>query len=482
MSISIVWFRQDLRLNNNLAVERAIQNSSKVIFLFIVDKNEHSFSLGGASKWWLQKSLLSLDKELRKRGTRLILKSGCPEEILIKTCRQYKISTIFWNRVYDEFALKEEPALVQRLNSQCIKTEIEHSNLLFEPWEIKSKSDSIYKVFTPFARALEEKNAHTKYTSSPIPNNLGSYDLPSVESEQIMHLKLYSAHPNWAIEFENIWEPGEKGAKRQWQNFLKFNLENYNRDRNFPSKTSTSCISPYLHFGEISIKEIFSSLPADQDTIKKEFYWREFSHHLLYYFPQMSKVPLKNLFNYFPWSNNMEHFKTWKQGLTGIPIIDAGMRQLYSIGWMHNRVRMLVASFLVKNLLIPWQWGAQWFWDTLVDADLANNSMNWQWVAGCGVDSAPYFRIFNPILQSKRFDQKGDYIKKWVPELFHLDYHYIHEPWLAEKKTLKNANIILDKTYPLPMIDINSSRKKALALHQSLVNQFRNQMRSSRNN
>lgn len=473
MSISIVWFRQDLRLNNNLAVKRAIQNSSKIIFLFLFDKNQHAFSMGGASKWWLQKSLLSLDKALRKRGTKLTLKSGSPTEILIEICRQYKISTVYWTRSYDEFAIKEEESLIKRLNSESINTEIEHSNLLFEPWEIQSKLNSVYKVFTPFSHALEAQMDHIKHSSSPISNNLAPYDLPSIESEQLKSLKLYTAHPDWAVEFEKVWEPGEDGAKKKWQNFLESNLENYSKDRNFPAKMSTSCISPYLHFGEITINEIFLSLPPEQEIIKKEFYWREFSHHLLYHFPQMIKDPLKTIFYDFPWSNNKMHFKSWQQGLTGIPIIDAGMRQLYSIGWMHNRVRMLVASFLVKNLLIPWQWGAQWFWDTLVDADLANNSMNWQWVAGSGVDAAPYFRIFNPILQSKRFDKKGEYIKKWVPELSHLDYQYIHEPWLAEKKILTNAKIVLDKTYPLPIIDLNASRKKALALHRALVNQFR---------
>lgn len=471
MSTSIVWFRQDLRLNNNLALKRAIQNSRKVIFLYLLDKNQHTFSIGSASKWWLQKSLISLDNELRKRGSQLILKIGSPIEILLEICRQYKISTVYWNHTYDEFALREETKLIKRLNSEGIQTEVEHSNLLVEPWEVQSKSSSPYKVFTPFTYALEAILARSKLTSATISGNLSSYHLPSVTSEQIKSMNLYSANPDWAVEFDKVWDPGEQGAKRQWQHFLRFNLKNYSNNRDFPSKISTSCISPYLHFGEICITEIFRSLSPEHDVLKKEFYWREFAHHLLYHFPQMIQDPLKSLFEHFPWSYNKEHFRIWQQGLTGIPIIDAGMRQLYTIGWMHNRIRMLVGSFLVKNLLIPWQWGAHWFWDTLVDADLANNSMNWQWVAGCGVDAAPYFRIFNPVLQSKRFDQKGEYIKKWVPELSQMDHRHIHEPWLAEKKILDKAGVILDKTYPLPIVDLNTTRKRALSLHRTLVNQ-----------
>ena len=463
----LLWFRIDLRLSDNPALQNATNLNRPIIPIYIHDDEDAlQRKLGSASKWWLYHSLKTLSFELKGFGSRLLYFNGKAEKIIQQIIKETKSDTVIWNRRYEPWAIKRDTLIKNQLNNQGIKVASFNSNLLFEPWEIKSKTGNPLKVFTPYKNALLLKDRNSRIIDKP-KKILSPKLWPA--SQNLNDLKLLD-NRNWSTKFEKIWKPGNKEAKLKLDFFIKNRISNYDTDRNIPGLEGTSKLSPHLRFGEISPKEIINIINFNEskhhlkslETFKSEIIWREFSHNLLWYFPEIHKKSIKRKFENFKWNFNNKNFDLWTKGLTGYPIVDAGMRELWSTGWMHNRVRMITASFLTKHLLLPWQLGESWFWNTLIDADPASNPSGWQWVSGCGADAAPYFRIFNPILQGQKFDPKGVYIKKFLPELKMLSPKFIHEPWKADSAILKNSDINLGETYPLPIVDHQFARKRAL--------------------
>ena len=466
---TIVWFRQDLRLVDNPALTAAIECGGPVIPVFIWSPNEEGdWKPGTAGRWWLHESLASLDKSLRAHNSRLIVRSGDSLKILKDLIVETNAGFVVWSRRYEPAIIGRDTKIKTALTEMGCKVESFNSTLLFEPWKLKTKSGDPYKVFTPFWKAALGLNQ--VLTLSPEPTKIPS---PSKwpNTDDIVDLFKESAQSK---TYSDIWQPGEIGAKQALDEFVKGHLLDYPEARDVPAASGTSRLSAHLHFGEISSREIWQRVSvsaAEQsktgifrsaEIYLKEIGWREFAYHLLFHFPQTVDEPLRPEFAKMKWSNDQRALERWKNGLTGYPIVDSGMRELLATGWMHNRARMIVSSFLVKDLLLPWQEGAKWFWDRLVDADLANNTLGWQWSAGCGADAAPYFRIFNPITQSEKFDPDGTYIRKWIPEIAKLDKKWIHQPSEAPQAVLKDAGIKLDSTYPNPIVDHSIARKAAL--------------------
>lgn len=459
-SLAIMWFRKDLRLYDNPAFTQSAKGP--VIPLFILDDKD-PYSQGSASKWWLYKSLTSLQKALNAYGLKLVLRRGDPLKILQEIISSHKVSRLYWNRCYDPYAIERDKKIKEFFKPQ-IECESFNASLLSEPWTLKTRGGAPYQVFTPYWNALKDLGSFCK--PLPLPLAIKGHDEP-VASDILESWNLRPTYPDWSQGFEKAWIPGEDEAQKKLSLFLENTIHTYHKSRDLPGQAGTSQMSPHLHWGEISARQIWHAAlnrePSEgMWTFLREIAWREFSYYTLYYFPDLPSQPLRKSFTSFPWVDDKEALQTWQKGMTGYPIIDAGMRQLWSIGWMHNRVRMITASFLIKNLLISWKEGAAWFYDTLVDADLANNSMNWQWVAGCGVDAAPYFRIFNPMLQGQKFDSEGKYIRRWVPELRLLPDKYIHNPWEAPVNILESAKVRLGRTYPYPIVDHKKSRVRAL--------------------
>ena len=420
---TLLWFRQDLRLADNPALSAALQRRSPVIPVFIwAPEEEGDWPPGAASRWWLHRSLASLNTELEKRGSRLIIRRGPTVAALSSLAAESAASAVLWNRRYEPAAVARDREVKSKLRERGVIAESFNGSLLFEPWTIHNSSEQPFRVFTPFWRACLNKPLAPACEDAP-------QCVPSPEKwPHSLALSELSLEPavDWAGEFRHVWQPGESGARSQLQRFLRETLAEYPVNRDKPGLAGTSRLSPHLHFGEISPGEIQRAIlgmanghHAACEAYLRQLGWREFAYHLLYHNPESPHQALRPEFAAFPWRMHPKHFKAWKRGKTGYPLVDAGMRELWHTGWMHNRVRMVAASFLVKHLLIDWQAGAEWFWDTLVDADLANNTLGWQWVAGCGADAAPYFRIFNPAIQAEKFDPGGGYIRHWVPELQH---------------------------------------------------------------
>lgn len=466
MTIAIVWFRQDLRLLDNPAFEKACSEHQYVIPLYIYD--EKNSVLGEAQAWWLHHSLLAFKKDLKCKGLTLVLRKGNPLQIILELIKQCSIDAVYWNRCYDISSIKRDKTIKATLIDQETMVQSFNGSLLLEPWTIKNKQGNYFKVFTPYWNACKPLlSFQTTKTSINNPQNINA------ASDDIDDWKLLPTR-DWAARFTEFWTPGEIGAQHKLTEFVNFNLNHYKVDRDFPNKLVTSRLSPHLHFGEISPSSILEAIElakldpvcnlSSADNFISELGWREFSYYLLYHFPRLPYDNFKSEFNAFPWNNDKYLLSCWQKGITGYPIVDAGMRELWITGTMHNRVRMIVASFLTKGLLIDWRLGAQWFLDTLLDADLANNSVSWQWVAGCGADAAPYFRIFNPVLQSQKFDAEGDYIRRWVPELAGLDKSRIHAPWEAPN----SASIYTATKYPRPIIEHQEARARALACYKEL--------------
>lgn len=451
----IVLFRQDLRLNDNPALTYACQTGLPIIPLFILDdETPGQWKMGGASRWWLHHSLQALGKDLNALGSELFIRRGETLGVLKSLIQQHKACAIYWNRNYEPHAIGLEKRISELLpHSRNFK-----ASLLFEPWEIFNKQNQTFKVFTPFwKRCLELES--TIDLPLPVPSSIPTYN---IHSEPLETLKLLPSPHDWAAGMRKTWKIGEKAARGKLEHFIDHSLGSYHVDRDVPSVDGTSLLSPHLHFGEISPRQIYhaTKLLADRHKFVAELGWREFSYYELFHFPDLPEQSWRPEFSRFPWEENPDLLKKWQRGQTGYPIVDAGMRQLWKTGWMHNRVRMIVASFLVKDLFIPWQEGAKWFWDTLVDADLASNSASWQWVAGCGFDAAPFFRIFNPTLQGEKFDPEGVYIKRWVPELAHVPKACIHTPWkMGQDFTF---------SYVKPIVDHEKARKKALEAFSAL--------------
>lgn len=452
----IVLFRQDLRLKDHPALTYACKTGQPIIPLYILDDGTPGkWKMGGASRWWLHHSLLSLSHRFQERGSQLFLYRGDTVEILSDLIQKHQAAAIFWNRCYEPYSLQLE----QKLKNLLPASQSFNGSLLFEPWEILNKQHQPFKVFTPFWTQCREVES----IDDPLPEP-DRINTKSIESDLLDSWNLLPKHPDWSEGLRKNWDVGEKAAHAALEHFINQSLQTYDHDRDIPALDSTSSLSPHLHFGEISPRQVFhraKNIPKS-DKFLSQLGWREFSYYQLYHFPQLSEQPWRPEFSRFPWEENPIFLQRWQKGETGYPIVDAGMRQLWKTGWMHNRVRMICASFLVKDLFLPWQEGAEWFWDTLVDADLANNSASWQWVAGCGFDAAPFFRIFNPTLQGEKFDPDGLYIKRWIPELAKVPISFIHEPWKA------GADLKLG--YPNPIVDHNQSRKRALEAFKKIKN------------
>lgn len=379
---------------------------------------------------------------------------------------------VFWNRLYEPWAMKRDSAIKSDLKERGIEVDSFPGNLGFEPWTIKTKDDGPYRVYSPFMKAC--LNAPTPLSPLPVPESISvSTEMPP--SDDLNDWGLLPAKPDWTGGLRENWTPGEAGALIRFEGFVDEGLDGYAEGRNYPDRPNVSRLSPHLHFGEISVRQIWKKLYFLEDQgarsvgkFRAEIIWREFAHHLLFHYPDLPEKNWKAQFDGFPWREDKEALKAWQKGTTGYPLVDAGMRELWHTGYMHNRVRMVVASFLVKHLLIHWKRGEEWFRDTLVDADLANNSASWQWVAGSGADAAPYFRIFNPVKQGQDYDPKGNYIRRWLPELAELSDKDLHEPWNASVAALKGAGVVLGDTYPERIVEHAMARKRALDAYQEI--------------
>lgn len=466
----LFWFRHNLRLKDNPALAYAVQQKRPIVFVFI-DDDINLRPYGGASRWWLNKSLPLLNRSLAEIGSQLFTFQGDSTEILLKLVEISGATQIIAQRQFEPDARTLESKIIKSCEKLGCEVSLFDGYLLADPDTVKSKTGTPYKVFTPFWKECSQR----LHISKPIPAPKKIVTDSALENK-IAKLKPFKAVKfsdpiGWSEKLENYWNPGEESAHEHLQNFLSSAIGNYAEGRDVPSSESTSKLSPYLHFGEISPNTVLYEVnrrknEKDSDhakSFKSEVGWREFNHHLLWHWPNLAKQPFQPKFKAFPWRKKTNKVKQWEKGLTGIPIVDAGMRELWETGWMHNRVRMIVASLLVKNMMFDWKLGEKWFWDTLVDANMANNGGGWQWVAGCGADAAPYFRIFNPVTQAERFDKQARYIKHWVPELANLPDKIALAPWQSSVEVLRSYQFTLGKDYPEPIVDLKKSRQEALA-------------------
>lgn len=464
---ALVWFRNDLRIADNPALYAAAASSAPIIALYILEETDCWRPRGAAWRWWLAGSLRNLAENLSKRGVPLVLRRGDPRKIIEEIARDTKFSAAYWSRRYEAAEAKLDNEIEQHLLARDCAVETFNASLLNEPWSIVSKAGGPFRVFTPYLKASRER-------SSPRAVVLDVHQMTSArspKSEALEDWKLEPSKPDWAADIRASWIRGEDGAKERLNDFLKDGLQDYAEHRDRPDIDGTSRLSPYLAHGEISPHQIVAAFPADgllSERLRTELGWREFSYHLLHHYPGLARENVQRRFDKFPWLDDDVALQRWQSGLTGYPIVDAGMRQLWRTGWMHNRVRMICASFLTKHLLLDWRQGEAWFWDTLVDADPANNAANWQWVAGSGADAAPYFRIFNPVLQGEKFDPDGSYVRNWIPEIAALPGSIIHRPWEASPLELAAAGVTLGKTYPAPIVDHKQARERALHAFQTV--------------
>ena len=461
---TIHWFRHDLRLADNPALQAAASGGRLVCLYILDDAAAGPYAPGGASRWWLHKSLEKLTASLHRLGGRLLLARGDTATILKAVARAYHAEEIHCNRVHEPWATRLEQTVQQQLGTD-IRLQVHEAQLLSDPARVLNGNGEPFKVFTPFYKHLQR--THTP--AEPV----GPLDKPEFRSvdriDALDDWQLLPGQPDWAAGFPEHWSPGEAGAEDSLERFLGQPVTRYADGRDVPATPGTSRLSPHLHFGEISpariwhaTSNIMAARAADTvggEAFLRELVWREFSYYLLHYYPDMAEKPLRPQYAAFPWQADPQLLQRWQQGMTGYPLVDAGMRQLWQTGWMHNRVRMVVASFLIKHLLQPWQAGFSWFYETLVDADLANNAASWQWVAGCGADASPWFRIFNPVLQGKKFDPDGVYIRRWVPELEGLDAKTVHEPWLLAQQP---------GGYPDRAVNHAEARQRALDAYETI--------------
>ena len=468
----IVWLRQDQRLSDHPAFAAAEAGGRAVIPCYVLDtRDTHTRRPGAASRWWLHHSLAELDHRIRERNGRLLLKHGNPVSVLTELALELQAGAVFFSRAVEPHCRRDETALISALEAHGIGAQGFEGNLLFSPEEIQNRSGTPFRVFTPFWKQCLASRTKMRIPAGPVSPRF-SVDLP--DGDHLEDWNLLPSEPNWATSIAQTWQPGEIAGHAMLEQFAA-KASAYSDHRNFPAEDGTSRLSPYLHFGNISAAQAYAGVTTSGQkpsrgaaSFQREVGWREFSAHLLFHFPHLPEKPFRPEFVDFPWEDNSALLRAWQLGRTGFPIVDAGMRQLWQTGWMHNRVRMVAASVLVKHLLIHWQQGEAWFWDTLVDADLANNVAGWQWVAGCGADAAPYFRIFNPVLQGQKFDADGRYVRRWIPELARLPDRYLHAPWLADEEVLRNAGIRLGETYPMPLVEPDVGRKRALAALETL--------------
>lgn len=464
----VMWFRQDLRLSDNSAFSAAAAAGPLVCLYVLDDETPGKWAWGGASRWWLHKSLESLEAQLAGLGLKLILRRGPADRVIDQLLVESAADNLFFTRGYAPW----EPALEQRIRVAAVQRGVICHRyggfLLHEPEAIRTREDKPFQVFTPYSRACLACGAPR--TPKPAPGAVTAWT-GILETDRLRDWNLPPSKPNWAEAF--AWDPGEKSAHLRLTHFIETSLKGYVDDRDRPDRDGTSCLSPHLHWGEVSAIQCWNAVTShaarcnggmDRSAEKflLELLWREFSYHLLHHWPDLPDRSFQEKFQTMIWRDDPIGLYAWQRGETGIPIVDAGMRQLWTTGYMHNRVRMIAASFLIKDLLIDWREGERWFWDTLIDADIANNAASWQWVAGSGADAAPYFRIFNPSLQSERFDPAGTYIRKWLPELMAVPDKWIHRPWQAPQIELEKAGVRIGQDYPCAIVGHAFARKRAL--------------------
>ena len=470
----VVWFRVDLRLADNHALHAAVATGRPVACLYVLDESTPDLrEAGGAKKWWLHHSLLSLADDLRGLGARLILRRGDAQSALREVIAAVGADAVVWNRRYGRGETETDNAIRAGLEGDGIAVRACPGHLLHDPDALRTGTGKPYRVYAPFWRTL----AGTLVERDPLPaperiEGTGG-DVPS---DDLGDWALLPEGPDWAGGIRAYWTPGEAGAHERLKDFARKSLDGYATTRDHPADDGTSRLSPHLALGEITPMQAWRATDGrddvDAETFRKEIAWRDFSYHLLHHHPDMPRENIDPRFDRFPWAemdaDGKAKLRAWQRGRTGYPIVDAGMRQLWNLGWMHNRVRMITASFLIKHLLINWRHGEEWFWDTLVDWDAANNSNGWQWVAGSGADASPFFRVFNPILQGEKFDPEGTYVREWVPELAKLPTKHIHAPWNAPDVALVKAGVRLGETYPNPVVDHGSGRERALDAYRTM--------------
>jgi len=460
---AILWFRQDLRLADTPALAAAVKSGANILPVYVLDdENAGEWAMGGASRAWLHHSFHALNESLN--GHLTLLKGDALVQIPA-LAQETNANAVYWNRCYEPWRIKRDKHIKEELKHLKIDAHSFNGSLLWEPWDVLKSDNTPYKVFTPFYRrgclSRDEPRAPL-----PAPKDI---KFSSYKGDKLDALKLLpqKPQPRWDKDMMAQWAAGEDGAKKALKKFITNGLKTYKEGRNYMAKDSVSRLSPHLHFGELSPNQAWHAVKAqgdnaNTDTFCAELGWREFSNHLLYHFPDLPTKNFQPRFDAFPWENSRKNLDTWQHGLTGYPVVDAAMRELWETGYMHNRARMIVGSFLVKHLLLDWRDGEKWFWDCLVDADLANNAASWQWIAGSGADAAPYFRIFNPVTQGEKFDPDGTYVRQYVPELAKLPDKYLHKPWEAPEDILKKAGVTLGKTYPKPIVDHGEARVRAL--------------------
>ncbi|UCE88638.1 MAG: deoxyribodipyrimidine photo-lyase, partial [Pseudomonadota bacterium] len=455
-STVIVWYRNDLRLDDNPALAWAAQHAERIVPLYLHASQESGkWPAGAASRWWLHHSLGALDKSLRTLGSRLVVRSGPGVDTLLELAGQCGATSVVWNRRYESAHIRYDKRVKRELAQRGIECHSFGGALLFEPWTIATGSGGPYRVFTPYWKTCRRLGLPDDPTAAPAALPPAPRLARPAGAASISELDLLP-RIRWDRGLREAWQAGEDAAHARLDEFCGQSIADYPALRDIPGQQGTTRLSAHLHYGEISprrcVQRILQTVATDTtpglsrgaEVLLSELGWREFAHHVLYHFPHTSDQPLNERYCDFPWRRGGKRLlRAWQQGLTGVPIVDAGMRELWHSGWMHNRVRMIVASFLTKNCRLHWRDGARWFWDTLVDADLANNTLNWQWAAGCGADAAPYFRIFNPVTQGNRFDADGIYVRRWVPELAALPNRWLHEPWNAPPDVLAECNVRL---------------------------------------
>lgn len=466
----IVWFRNDLRLTDNPALRHAADSGRPVIPLYILDETPGVRARGAASLWWLDKSLKSLSQDLEKIGGKLVLRRGVAAQVIDEVVKRSGATCVLWNRLYDQASIARDSAIKSALKVAGVECQSFNAGLLNEPWTVQNGAKQPYKAFTPYWRAAREQVGDVAVSLAP-----KRLKAPArhPHGDSLAGWGLHPRKPDWSKGFSD-WTPGEAGALARLNAFLSGPVDGYGEGRDMPGVEATSRLSPHLHFGEIGPRQVWlaarnaveqGDAPAREvEKFLSEIGWREFNHAILFHWPDLPTRSFKPEFDAFPWKQNDAFLAAWRKGETGYPIVDAGLRELWATGFMHNRVRMIVASFLIKHLLIDWREGEAWFWDTLVDADLANNVGNWQWVAGSGADAAPYFRIFNPIAQSEKFDPKGAYVRRWIPELASVADEVIHKPWTRAQHLPAAAKRI----YSRPIVDHGEARERAMEAYRSL--------------
>ncbi|MGJ0510616.1 MAG: cryptochrome/photolyase family protein [Methylocystis sp.] len=465
----IVWFRNDLRLDDNPAVVAVARSGAPLVALYALDDDSPGpWRMGAASRWWLHHSLTALGADLARLGVPLTLRRGRAEFVLEGLIEETGAAGVYWNRLYEPWAMRRDSEIKANLRARGLTVESDNGALLFEPSRLRNGQGNAFKVFSPFWRAC----LATGGPAAPLPAPKAMTAAPAPGGDALADWRLLPTKPDWAQGLRESWRPGEADARRRLVEFAATRVGAYKVARDFPAGEGVSRLSPHLHFGEVSPRRVWAEVMAAAGEAGlpylRELGWREFCHHLLVANPDMPERALDKRFGAFPWRDDPAALAAWQRGQTGYPLVDAAMREVWRTGYMHNRARMVAASFLVKHLLLPWQVGERWFWDTLVDADLANNSGGWQWVAGCGADAAPYFRVFNPVLQGEKFDPEGDYVRRNVPELAKLEARWIHRPWEAPADVLRRAGVRLGETYPGPIVDHARARARALAAFEEM--------------